>query len=152
VANIISFDSNSIIDMGTMQTIANAINKHDDALGALTNNMASSIVPVTNTNLLAAIFDFSSSMIQYGHSRLSLTAGTTRTVDHKIDFASAFKGNPIVITTAQLQRSIPNVVVVTTLGYIGPSYFHIQADITNDSTPPSLDVDINWIAIGSHAS
>lgn len=154
MTNIINFNSNSIIDIGVMQTIANAINKHDDALNALTNNMSYATPPLTDTNLYASAFDFASNAIQWGHLRVNMTKGTSvgpsKTTEVTVSFPSSFNGSPIVVATAKYSGVVPAAVAVVTVGATTSNNFKIRVDVTNDSTPGDGTVDVNWIAIGLH--
>lgn len=159
MANIISFDSNSVIDMGVLQTIANAINKHDDAINTLTNNMASSVAPTKGDNRYASVFDFSSNLIQWGRKRVTINNGSSvngtsaETLQESIEFPTMF-GNattPIVVASAKFSGAQPAAVAVVTIGQISTDSFYFRVDITNDTTFASHGtVDVDWIAIGVH--
>lgn len=149
---IIDFDTSAVIDMGLIQQIANAVNRHDDILISFTNDSSSAIEETVTETSVKRYFDPSSSAIMFGQETLnvsnSVAAGT-------ITFPSSFLAAPTVtVTRAMNERGAdPWHLWVSE---VGTDSFFLEGQRYDNLLPNRETVNgtivVYWMAIGSKVS
>lgn len=140
MAKIITYDSNTVIDIAAMQKIANAVNTHDDILTQYINSAIYSISPQVNTKEYRYIFDPSKIMIQYGRIWIDVLTAEP-------GFAVA---EPVKYLTDFASGTLPFVVASPSWTDVGPSAGSMTYDNTPSWTVGVSNVDSTKFTITAH--
>lgn len=136
MAGRVNLTNNSVIDIGLIQTIAEAVNDHDERLVQLSSNATSGAVD--------NIFDFSRDIIAFGILNLSLTAGEGHTT---VTMPYTFGGVPVVTATPSLYADNSNAWAIA-ISNITTHTFEVRVERNATGATGTGSIIIQWIAIG----
>lgn len=144
---IINFDTNTVVDMGLIGEIANAVNKHDELLISFTNSALSGVEEFETDASIKRYFDPSTMAIQAGRELISFDSGDGIT---EITFPAEFTSDPIV-TVTRGQRKSGSVPFFIHVSEVNTSSFTVEFERYDKRTSGSnaaASIFVNWIAIG----
>lgn len=138
----ISLPDTAVIDLATVQTIVNALNRHDEVLSQLVSAYATP--PKTDTNDTATtfntIFNGTTHQIQFGRIKLNQTE-TSTPPKFEVSFETPFSGVPTVVASARYTSS-DTTPIFASLATVNDSGF--TGWVSENHT-----VVVSWIAIGT---
>lgn len=145
MGKIVDFDSNTVIDMGVISKIADAINKQDDVLSALTSNLSLGVSSNVTQTTQQYVFDLARTTIMFGRIPVAITNGEA--LGQTILYYTSFKSPPIVVATASFDTN-SQFIIATTVMNVNTSSFDVSVKNVLDTSTAFGTVYINWIAIG----
>jgi hypothetical protein len=138
VSGRVNLTNNAVVDIGLLQTFAEAINDHDERLTQLTNNITSSVS--------ASIFDFSRDLIVSGVANIILTGGNgTDTITTGYTFSEP----PLIVATASLINTSTASWAVTVSAITKTNFScRVERNYKLADTDATSTINIQWIALG----
>lgn len=149
MTSIINFDSTSVIDMGTIQEIANAVNRHDELLVSFTNSAADAVPETTDGTDIKRYYDPSSNAIMFGTYTLNIALSKGEAT---ISFPANFASKPIV-TATRAQVDSGKAPYFIQVSEVSTSSFKVEVERYDARVDGAKTYTgtllVDWIAIGT---
>lgn len=145
MGKIVDFDSNTVIDMGVISKLADAINKQDDVLSALTTNLSLGVSSNVSGTTQQYVFDLARTTIMFGRYPVAISTGEA--LGQSVLYYTSFKSPPIVVATASFDTQ-SSFILATTVSNVSTDKFDVSIKNVLDTSTAYGNVYVNWIAIG----